>query len=304
MADAGLDDLLVAYPLVGEPKLRPAPATCWSGPGSGGQALTPGRGGRGARPRRPRPRRGRRGEVLGRGRHRAAPARPARPARPPPSWSASFSPGSPAVQGGRGCSPTPAIRLPGTPPRSELAPARRGREVLDLVETAALCRRRGVGAGREISVGSTPTARVGAFVDGVTEVRPRHLRPQRRHHAAARCRHRSLHRGHRAGHRRRPPDRRAGSWSTRAASASPPTTWAPSRTGCSSPAAPTSTWTSSARSTASATAPGDGDLRVGERLRVIPSHACACVNMFDVAYGVRGGRVERELPIAGRGKVR
>ena len=49
---------------------------------------------------------------------------------------------------------------------------------------------------------------------------------------------------------------------------------------------------------------GGGDLRVGERLRVIPSHACACVNMFDVAYGVRGGRVERELPIAGRGKVR
>jgi hypothetical protein len=28
------------------------------------------------------------------------------------------------------------------------------------------------------------------------------------------------------------------------------------------------------------------------------------VNMFDVAYGVRDGRLERELPIAGRGRVR
>jgi D-serine deaminase-like pyridoxal phosphate-dependent protein len=37
---------------------------------------------------------------------------------------------------------------------------------------------------------------------------------------------------------------------------------------------------------------------------VIPSHACTTMNMFDVAYGIRGGRVERELPIAGRGKVR
>jgi D-serine deaminase-like pyridoxal phosphate-dependent protein len=37
---------------------------------------------------------------------------------------------------------------------------------------------------------------------------------------------------------------------------------------------------------------------------VIPSHACATVNLFDVAYGVRSGQLERELPITGRGKVR
>ena len=36
---------------------------------------------------------------------------------------------------------------------------------------AELCRRRGIELA-EISVGSTPTARVGAFVDGVTEIRP------------------------------------------------------------------------------------------------------------------------------------
>jgi D-serine deaminase-like pyridoxal phosphate-dependent protein len=39
------------------------------------------------------------------------------------------------------------------------------------VDTAALCRRDGI-ALTEISVGSTPTARTGAFVDGVTEIRP------------------------------------------------------------------------------------------------------------------------------------
>ena len=46
------------------------------------------------------------------------------------------------------------------------------------------------------------------------------------------------------------------------------------------------------------------DVRIGERLRVIPLHACATVNMFDVAVGVRGGVVEREIAIVGRGKMR
>jgi D-serine deaminase-like pyridoxal phosphate-dependent protein len=49
---------------------------------------------------------------------------------------------------------------------------------------------------------------------------------------------------------------------------------------------------------------GGDDLRIGDRLQVLPSHACACVNLFEVAYGMRGDRVERELRIAGRGKVR
>jgi D-serine deaminase-like pyridoxal phosphate-dependent protein len=47
-----------------------------------------------------------------------------------------------------------------------------------------------------------------------------------------------------------------------------------------------------------------GGLAVGDRLDVIPLHICSCVNLFDMAAGVREGRVERELVIAGRGKVR
>ncbi len=46
------------------------------------------------------------------------------------------------------------------------------------------------------------------------------------------------------------------------------------------------------------------DVRIGDRLEVIPLHVCSCVNMFDTAYGVRGGEVLREFAIAGRGKVR
>ncbi len=50
--------------------------------------------------------------------------------------------------------------------------------------------------------------------------------------------------------------------------------------------------------------PGGGDLAVGARLEVIPLHVCSCVNLFDTAAGMRDGRVERELVIAARGKVR
>jgi D-serine deaminase-like pyridoxal phosphate-dependent protein len=49
---------------------------------------------------------------------------------------------------------------------------------------------------------------------------------------------------------------------------------------------------------------GDDQLRIGDRLQVIPSHACATMNMFDLAHGRRGGEVERELHLTARGKVR
>jgi D-serine deaminase-like pyridoxal phosphate-dependent protein len=49
---------------------------------------------------------------------------------------------------------------------------------------------------------------------------------------------------------------------------------------------------------------GGGDLRIGDLVQVIPLHVCSCVNLFDTAAGVRDGRVEHELEIAGRGRVR
>jgi D-serine deaminase-like pyridoxal phosphate-dependent protein len=44
-------------------------------------------------------------------------------------------------------------------------------------------------------------------------------------------------------------------------------------------------------------------LEIGERVKIIPNHACTVINLFDRAYGIRGGKVETELIIAGRGKV-
>jgi D-serine deaminase-like pyridoxal phosphate-dependent protein len=44
-------------------------------------------------------------------------------------------------------------------------------------------------------------------------------------------------------------------------------------------------------------------LEIGERVRIIPNHACTVINLSDRAYGIRGGKVESELIIAGRGKV-
>jgi D-serine deaminase-like pyridoxal phosphate-dependent protein len=43
--------------------------------------------------------------------------------------------------------------------------------------------------------------------------------------------------------------------------------------------------------------------RVGERLEIIPNHVCSTVNMHNVIYGVRGERVESVWEVAGRGKV-
>jgi D-serine deaminase-like pyridoxal phosphate-dependent protein len=42
---------------------------------------------------------------------------------------------------------------------------------------------------------------------------------------------------------------------------------------------------------------------IGERVTVIPNHACAVSNLHDRVYGVRDGRVERVFTVAARGKV-
>ena len=44
--------------------------------------------------------------------------------------------------------------------------------------------------------------------------------------------------------------------------------------------------------------------RVGERLSIIPNHVCTTVNLHDQIYGVRNERVEAVWNVAGRGKVR
>jgi D-serine deaminase-like pyridoxal phosphate-dependent protein len=46
------------------------------------------------------------------------------------------------------------------------------------------------------------------------------------------------------------------------------------------------------------------DLKIGERLEIIPNHICSCINLCDEIYGVRDGKLERVISIAARGKSR
>jgi D-serine deaminase-like pyridoxal phosphate-dependent protein len=48
----------------------------------------------------------------------------------------------------------------------------------------------------------------------------------------------------------------------------------------------------------------DRSYRIGERLSVIPNHVCTTVNMHDEIYGVRDERVEEVWRVEGRGKVK
>ena len=48
--------------------------------------------------------------------------------------------------------------------------------------------------------------------------------------------------------------------------------------------------------------PGES-FRVGERVRILPNHACVVTNLHDRLWGVRGEAVEDELPVAARGRV-
>ncbi len=44
--------------------------------------------------------------------------------------------------------------------------------------------------------------------------------------------------------------------------------------------------------------------KVGDRVRIVPNHACTCVNMHDTLTFVRQDTVEEIVPVSGRGKIR
>lgn len=51
-------------------------------------------------------------------------------------------------------------------------------------------------------------------------------------------------------------------------------------------------------------AEGPTTLEVGDKLRIIPNHACTCVNMHNALVTYQGETVEETLDIAARGKIR
>jgi D-serine deaminase-like pyridoxal phosphate-dependent protein len=293
MVDAGIDDLLIAYPLVGEQKLRRLRAlleraTIRVSLDDPAVAAPIGRIGLEA---------GRSVPVLievDTGLHRMG--------RPPREPSARL-----ALEIARlsGVEVVGLLTHAGHAYRaSDGAELRRlaEREALDLLDTAELCRRGGLEPA-EISIGSTPTARIGAAVPGVTEIRPgtyvfNDVQQMRLGVATeATCAARIL-----TTVVARPTEERfvidAG-------------TKAFSSDGSDGPQFPgrgvvigrpdlVLDFMSEEHGVGHRTT--ERPLAIGERLEVIPLHVCSAVNLFDRAYGVRGGAVETVIPITGRGR--
>ncbi|HEV2472506.1 MAG TPA: hypothetical protein VGS41_07575, partial [Chthonomonadales bacterium] len=51
-------------------------------------------------------------------------------------------------------------------------------------------------------------------------------------------------------------------------------------------------------------AAGAHRLKPGDKLRVVPNHACTCVNMHELMYAYRGEKVEATWQIIARGRIR
>lgn len=51
------------------------------------------------------------------------------------------------------------------------------------------------------------------------------------------------------------------------------------------------------------TIPPECKLKIGDRLRIVPNHVCPCINLHDRAFAISGERIEGQWTIAGRGKV-
>src|SRR5262245_50967265 len=178
------------------------------------------------------------------------------------------------------------------------------REALDVIATAEACEREGLRI-REVSVGSTPTARIAAGVDGVTEIRPgtyvfNDVQQMRLGVATeTACAARIL-----ATVVARPTAERflidAGTKSFSGDGGDGP----PLQGRGVVAGRPELLLDFMNEEHGVGHIVGDAELRIGDRLEVIPLHVCSAVNLFDVAVGVHGGIVDHEIAIAARGKVR
>jgi D-serine deaminase-like pyridoxal phosphate-dependent protein len=178
------------------------------------------------------------------------------------------------------------------------------REGRDLVETAEGCAAEGIEL-REISVGSTPTARIVAGVAGVTEIRPgtyvfndvQQMRLSVATEPTCAARVLTTVVAH-------PTDERfvldAGTKAfTSDGGDGPPF---PGRGVVAGRPELVLDFMNDDHAVGHLT--GADDVLIGDRLEVIPLHVCSTVNMFDEAVGIRSGQVVRMFAIAGRGKMR
>jgi D-serine deaminase-like pyridoxal phosphate-dependent protein len=178
------------------------------------------------------------------------------------------------------------------------------REALDMAETADLCRKAGLDVS-VVSVGSTPTARIAAGIAGVTEIRPgtyvfNDVQQMRLGVATEQtCGARVL-----ATVVSRPTSERfvidAGSKAFSSDGGDgPPFPGRGVVVG-----RPDLVLDFMSEEHGVGHIKDGGGLAIGDRLEVVPLHACSAVNLFDVAYAVRGGAVEGEIAIAARGRSR
>jgi len=295
MADAGIDDLLVAYPIVGERKLERLRALLERArvrTTTDSVEVASGLGGVGRELGRPV-------EVLvevDTGLHRLG--------RPPGEPTSALVAEVSRIEGldvigllthaghAYGCGDPASLRTAAE------------REGLDLVETAERCAKDGI-ALRELSVGSTPTARTVAAVAGVTEIRPgtyvfNDVQQMRLGVATEEsCAARVL-----ATVVSRQDDGRfaidAGSKALAADGADGPPF--PGRGVIAGRPELRLDFLSEEHGVGHRS--GEDDVRIGERLEVIPLHVCSAVNLFDAAFGVRDGRIEHEIQVAARGRIR
>ncbi len=185
----------------------------------------------------------------------------------------------------------------------ELRAAAEG-EGRDLVETAERCAAEGTPL-REISVGSTPTARIVAGVAGVTEIRPgtyafndvQQMRLGVATEATCAARVLTTVVAHPTG-KRFVLDAGTKAFTSDGGEGPP----FPGRGVVAGRPELVLDFMNEEHTVGHRT--GTDDVRIGERLEVVPLHVCSTVNMFDEAFGVRGGEVVRTLAIAGRGKMR
>ena len=295
MADSGFDDLLIAYPIVGETKLgRMADLLARARIRVSLDTLEVAEG------------LGRLGDSLGRdvpvlveidsGLHRMG--------RPP---------GEPSASLARDVARVPGIELVGLLTHAghayRASDARELRSIAEreasaLLETAELCARAGLEI-REISVGSTPTARIVATVPGVTEVRPGtyifndvqqlRLGVASMDSCAARVLVTVV---GRPTAERFLVDAGTKSFSSDGGDGPPfpgrglvlgrPDLFLDFMT----------------EEHGVGHIVGGGDVPIGERLQVVPLHVCSCVNLFDTAFGIREDRIDHEVAIEARGCVR
>ncbi len=170
-----------------------------------------------------------------------------------------------------------------------------------MVETAALLRRNDLPV-EEISVGSTPAVAYSAKVDGVTEIRPgTYIFGDLTQVDLNSCALKNCALSVLATVTSHPAADRAIVDAGRKALTSDPA----SRTGRTKGFGliPAKNTVVSRLSEEHGIIESEEEFEIGEKVRIIPNHACVVVNMFDEMVGIRKGEVEKVFEISGRGKI-